>query len=112
MSEVIDISGLEKAAVLMALFNASRQQGMGFMDASGRGQMTIEDARDVIAGREASATDWHRSKGRVYDWDYLRGRVMKVCIDGDAFDPWLFDRDNGKGAAKRAIDAIREGGDK
>jgi hypothetical protein len=87
--DTIDISGLDKAEVLQALFNASRQQGMGFMDSSGAVPMTIEDAREYV---------------RDYlSFDYLRGRVMKVNLSGDTLDPWLFDRDNGEGAAARAL---------
>jgi hypothetical protein len=28
---------------------------------------------------------------------------MKVDLSKDAFDPWLYDRDNGQGAAARAL---------
>jgi hypothetical protein len=43
---------------------------------------------------------------QVY-FDYLRGRVMKVDLSKDAFDPWLYDRDNGAGAAERAVSRLR-----
>ena len=36
-------------------------------------------------------------------FDYLYGRVMKVDLSKDTFDPFLYDRDNGQGAAERAI---------
>lgn len=36
-------------------------------------------------------------------FDYLKGRVMKVSISGDSLDPRLYDRDNGQGAAARAL---------
>lgn len=39
---------------------------------------------------------------RIY-FDYLQGRVMKVDLAGDELDPRLYDRDNGEGAARRAI---------
>ena len=90
----INIAGLSKAHVLQALFNASRQQGMGFLDRSGARPMTLEDA--------ASYTD----DGRLY-FDYLRGRVLKVDISGDGFAPHAYDRDNGAGAAARAIAQLR-----
>jgi hypothetical protein len=41
------------------------------------------------------------------NFDYLHGRVMKVDLSGDSFDPWLYDRDNGEGAASRAIAKMR-----
>lgn len=34
---------------------------------------------------------------------YLRGRVMKVNIGRDVLEPRLYDRDNGTGAAFRAL---------
>jgi len=41
-------------------------------------------------------------------FDYLKGRVMKVDLSGDELDPWLYDRDNGHGAAKRVIDSLSD----
>lgn len=87
--ETIDISKLDKAAVLAALYNNSRQQGMGFMHASGRSPMTTEQAAEEL-----------KSGTR---FDYLHGRVMKVELKGDTLDPWLYDRDNGRGAAAAAL---------
>ncbi len=43
-------------------------------------------------------------------FDYLGGRVMKVDLSGNAFNPRLYDRDNGQGAAQAAIDSIEDGG--
>ncbi len=91
MSDTIDISGLDKAEVLAALFNASKQQGMGFLDASGAGQMSVEDARE------------YTSEDRPQYYDYLRGRVMKVDLSKDELRTGLYDRDNGHGAAARAL---------
>lgn len=90
----MNISGLNKAAVLAALFNASRQQGMGFMDSRGARAMTEADAQKVLD-----------EEGPYFD--YLRGRVMKIAIDGDEIETRLYNRDNGEGAAERAVDALR-----
>jgi len=91
MSESIDISGLDKAEVLAALFNASKQQGMGFCDPTGARPMSVEDARQ------------YTERGGEQYYDYLRGRVMKVDISKDQLSPRLYDRDNGQGAAERAL---------
>ncbi len=91
MSDSIDISGLDKAEVLQALFNASKQQGMGFADKSGANQMSIEDARK------------YTSKDNRQYYDYLRGRVMKVDLGTNDLRVALYDRDNGPGAAARAL---------
>ena len=40
-------------------------------------------------------------------FDYLKGRVMKVEINGSMLDARLYDRDNGPGAAKRVVDRLR-----
>jgi hypothetical protein len=90
----MNIAGLSKPAVLAALFNASRQQGMGFMDRRGAQPMTEAEATKVIEARG------------LY-FDYLYGRVMKTGIDGDEIETRLYDRDNGQGAAERAIKPLR-----
>lgn len=43
---------------------------------------------------------------RMY-FDYVAGRVIKCDLIGDSFDPRLFDRDNGEGAAAAAIRNLR-----
>jgi hypothetical protein len=90
----MNITGISKAALLAALFNASKQQGLGFMDLRGAAEMTEVEADEVIA-----QCGLH--------FDYLRGRVMKISIDGDTLDPRLYDRDDGAGAAERAIEPLR-----
>lgn len=85
----MNIKGLDKAEVLAALFNASRQQGMGFLDSRGGRDMTKERAAEILKITE--------------DFDYLDGRVMKISLDRDEVETRLYDRDNGQGAAERAI---------
>lgn len=93
---MISIKGLDKAAVLAALYNAARPQGMGFMRFDPK-PMTVEEARGVLAQQQ--------------DFDYLQGRVMKVNLSGDEFDPQWYDRDNGEDAALQAIEAMGITGD-
>lgn len=102
---MIDIKDLEKGAVLKALFDASKQQGMGALDPNGRDSISLSDATEIVQAR--TRVDGYPSP--VCRFDYLRGRVLKVDIGGDAFDPSLYDRDNGQGAARRAINALRQG---
>jgi hypothetical protein len=89
---MINISDLNKADVLAALYNAARAQGMGFLHYD-PAQMTREEAERLLVSQ-------------TY-FDYVKGRVMKVNLKGDEFDPWLYDRDNGPGAAARVIDELR-----
>ncbi len=92
--KMIDIKGLDKAVVLVSLFNGSFQQGMGVLNDRGSKNLTIEKARELL------------SFGSYFD--YLYGRVMKVDLSGDTLDPWLYDRDNGAGSAEEIINDIRK----
>jgi len=94
-SEVIDISTLDKGSVLAALYNASRPLGMGFMQFDPK-PMQPDEATELL-------------KQCTY-FDYLKGRMMKVNLKGSTLDPALYDRDNGDGAAKRAIEAMQVSG--
>lgn len=89
---MIDIKGLNKAEVATALYNQARPQGMGWLTASSQ-DATVEQIREAIGGR--------------LRFDYVAGRSMKVDISDDEFDEWLYDRDNGAGAAERAIAPLR-----
>lgn len=90
---MIDISNLDKAAVLAALYADARPVGMGFMHFIA-GPLDPGEARSLLAD------------GLTY-FDYLHGRVMKIDLSGDTLDPRLYDRDNGDGAAARAVDSVR-----
>jgi hypothetical protein len=98
----IDISKLDKAEVLAALYNNSRQQGMGFLQSRGREGMTVEQAREEIV----AASGINRRGELTICFDYLNGRVMKVDIGGDTLAPHLYDRDNGQGAAAAALEPL------
>ena len=96
----VDIRGLSKAAVLAAMFNASRPQGMGFISSlSGPDSLDIEGAEKEIA----------KTLDCVYlDFDYVFGRPLKLNLTEDSFDPRGFDRDNGgSGSAQKIVDRLR-----
>ena len=92
---VVDVSDLVKADVLVALFCASAQQGMGLLDPIGKSGMSRMHAQEYLDDGQTC-------------FDYLRGRVLKVDLSGDSFCPRLYDRDNGEGAAARAIEMLRD----
>jgi hypothetical protein len=98
MSEKISLVGLNKAAVLAALYNASKPQGMGFMHYN-PAPMTVEQAQEIL----------DQSPDKYFD--YLAGRVMKTNLSGDELDTWGYDRDNGEGAAAAAIQELQMTGD-
>lgn len=89
----IDISGLDKAKVLLALYEKSQVQGMGLLTETVGGLAVLKDAQAQL-----SLSTYV---------DYFKGRVIKVELSKDSFRPWLFDRDNGQGAAQRAIDTLK-----
>lgn len=91
---MINIAGLSKAKVLKALYDSAKPQGMGFLHFQ-PGPMDIEEAERIVSERFGC------------NQDYLKGRVLKIDISEDEFDPRLYDRDNGEGAAYRAIEGIR-----
>lgn len=115
---IIDITGLDQVEVFRRLYNRARPQGMGFLHFEPE-DMTYEQAQQEYSP----------------DVDYHRGRVMKVTIrsrqvevqklsrinysDSEIaervpaegveyyFDGWLYDRDNGEGAAAEVVNRLR-----
>lgn len=108
---MIDVSDIDENALLAALYNASKQQGMGFAHARGREPMTPEQAAEEILDRRERCKQTTQGRGECKEvyFDYLHGRVMKVDIGGPTLDPWLYDRDNGAGAAAAVVDMLRAG---
>lgn len=90
----MNIQGLNKANVLAALYNAARAQGRGVLRNDPK-PMTTEAAQKCLDD----------NPGQYFD--YLIGRVMKIDLSGDEVDTYLYNRDNGVGAAERAIESIR-----
>jgi hypothetical protein len=105
-SATIDISGLDKASVLKALYDNAQCLGMGILQFES-GDMPIEEAHDIIAyGSGNSAGDYACDVGPRLYFDYFKGRVMKVDLSGDTLNTWGYDRDNGEGAARRALSPL------
>lgn len=101
MSTTISITGLSKAAVLSALFNQAKTQGLGTLHHQPAHIMSEEEAQALIDVRISAA-------GRLA-FDYLEGRVLKVDLTHDTLDVYLYDRDNGgAGTAARIIERVRE----
>lgn len=90
---MLSTKGLSKAAVLAALYNASKAQGMGMLQYDPT-PMTEADAQDLLK--------------KSPHFDYLKGRVMKLDMsDEDQFEERLYDRDNGVGAAFLVLESLR-----
>lgn len=91
----MDISNYDKAEVLAALYNNAKVQGLGILHADDS-DMTREEASEIL----------HKSPSK--DFDYLKGRVMKINLSEDEVDTRLYNRDNGDGAAEAAIMNLKE----
>lgn len=90
---MISILDLDKAEVFAALYNGARAQGMRFLRYTPE-PMTAEQART-------------RFGDNFGYFDYVDGRVMKVQLADDVFNPSLYNRDNGQGAAESVINTLR-----
>ncbi len=88
----MNISKLNKAKVLVALYNRAKPQGMGFIQYTPEG-MTESQAQELL------------NSGQTY-FDYVGGRVMKIDLSKDELRTSLYNRDNGENAAEDAIAAL------
>ena len=87
----LSLRGLNKSAVLAALYNNATPgspQSLGWF-AHQSGNMTLDEASRWLA--------------RQTEFDYLQGRSLKVDLSGETFNPRLYDRDHGEGAAARVL---------
>lgn len=91
----MDIAGLDKAEVLAALYNRARQQGIGILILRGRRAMTVDEARQEL------------DKNPNGYFDYLHGRVLKIELNGNELNTFLYNRDNGPNAAESCIHTLR-----
>ena len=107
----VSMEGLDRAAVLAALYNNSYSAGLGVLHYSATG-MSVEEAAAELDRQES----WLAERGGANDspyFDYLQGRVMKIEIpkDGKELNTWGYDRDNGEGAVAKVIAELRKTGE-
>ena len=95
-SRPLNTSGLDKADLLAALYNAAKP---GASDAfnTRTAPMTGSEAQDII----------NRTKGPLC-FTYVKGRALMVNITGDALDTAKYDEKNGKNAAKEVVARLRQ----
>jgi hypothetical protein len=96
----IDITGLDKAELLAALYNNAKPRGLGFIHANAS-TMTKEKAKEYIAQKE--------SNGWSLNFDYLEGRALKIDITKDKIFIKQYDNYNGDGLAKQTIEEVSKG---
>lgn len=99
MDNVIDITGIDLAQLLVALYHGTRAVGLGVLH--DRPDFDLADANEALAYARS-----HDGK-RIY-FDYLAGRPLKLGILGNELSgARLYDRDAGEGACQRAVDSCR-----
>jgi hypothetical protein len=88
----IDISGLDRVQLLRHLWEKSKVAGFFGM----------------YGGPTPSFGSERRPEDAVSGYiDYFCGRVIKTDLRDDEINPYLYDRDNGKGAFQRVVDTMR-----
>jgi hypothetical protein len=94
----IDVSGIDHAALLAALHNGTKPLGLGALHDMGR-DMTVEEAQTIL--------DEQNGK---FDFDYLKGRPLKVWIENDGVTLCrsdLYDRDTRPGACAAIVASLK-----
>lgn len=114
--DVINVAGLDRAEILQALYNAAKPQGLGFLHfdpepmSLGEAQIAVNVGGNAAGDYSADPEFYNRIRGGKKYFDYFKGRVMKVEInfDSDEMFVGLYNRDNGPGAAQRALAPLLE----
>ncbi len=91
----MNIAGLDKAAVLAALYAVAKPR-IEDHPAYTPGPMNAGQAAQALAEKP------------LQYFDFVGGRFMKIDIHLETVDTFLFNRDNGEGAAEKAIAALRK----
>lgn len=118
---MVSIKGLEKAAVLAALYNRATTENARLLQYD-PASMTVEQARKILCSFERVTKKilfWEievKPADKYIYFDYLKGRSMKVDLsNNEEFDAGQYDLYNREGAnregAEDAIKSLREIGD-
>ena len=86
---MISIKGIKKNKILAALYNNSKP-----LCCYSSKPMTEKEAEKIL------------DESKDMNFDYLKGRVMKIDLSKDFLNPDLYDRDNGAGAAQKVINTL------
>lgn len=90
---IVDISGLDKAAILVALYARSKPLGMSILHFV-PDDLDYDEAKIILESKQ----------GYV---DYLKGSVMQVALNRDILFTRMFNRFNGYRAAEQAIEQLK-----
>lgn len=98
---MVNIEGLDKAWVLLVLWNCSQMQGRS--SPCYKGELTLRRAKGLIEQYRHTSTN---GEERI-EVDSLLGKVMKIDLAPDIIDTRMYDLDNGEGAGENAIENLR-----
>lgn len=97
MEETINITGIDRADLIAALYNGTKALGLGVLYDQ-PGGMTSDDVKGLIGDMLDGDLDF----------DYFKGRPLKVRIVGDEIlGVWLYDRDAGEGQCAKIVAELK-----
>lgn len=105
-SDPIDITGIDRAELLAALWNGTRAVGMGILGEL-EAQRAYPELKTGMTAAFLRKVFGDKIEGDL-ELDYVAGRPIKVWIVGNNLDrPDLYDRDAGRGACALIVAALR-----
>ncbi|MFF1717207.1 hypothetical protein [Streptomyces sp. NPDC058268] len=115
----IDIKGLDWAAVLAELFNATQPYGMGAKAPDVKKKITVEQAQEFLDSVKPRAITEPPRPGKAYvefgggvhTGRYLYGHSLELVFDQDTVEVGHYNHDNGQGLAEQVIARLRESGE-
>jgi hypothetical protein len=113
----IDITGLEPAGVVAALYNHARPVGLGTEAEGSDTYLGVGEVRRLldevptVSVRQVPPSDLPYADifGTLFI-NYLQGRPLHVTITGSELDTGRYDRDHGAGAAERIVNHLKQTG--
>lgn len=103
----VNIAGLDKAELFAALYNHAKPLGMGRLHYDPT-PLTKESAEKLMGlGDDATRMFPGITRGSSLYFDYVKGRPLKINLEGDELETSLYNRDQGDGAAERIIAELR-----
>jgi hypothetical protein len=96
--EDINYSGIDEATLIHALYHGTAALGLGILHH--KAGLSVEDVAEDLKN--------DLGEKRIY-FDYYRGHPLKLSLDtvNKTFNPRLYDRDAGRGAAERIVAQLK-----
>ncbi|WP_406346432.1 hypothetical protein OH787_06020 [Streptomyces sp. NBC_01547] len=115
----IDITGLDRAALISALYNHARPTGLGHLVDGSGSSMDVETARALLNSAPTVTVRESPPAERPYTdtfgtlfVGYLRGRPLHIAVIGAELECDRYDSTYGAGAADRALALLSRTGER